>query len=82
MSEVKDSPHGEEMRERLFRAAPLAVEVLTSLMTDTQQKGELRLKAAESILDRVCGKSALAEKETGGGTAVLSFEGVLDEWSR
>ena len=66
----------------LLGAAPRAVEVLVSLMTDTAQKGELRMKAAESILDRACGKSPTALKEEGGGSAVVSFEGVLEEWSR
>ena len=67
----------------LGERAEEAVEVLVELMRDTQQKSELRMKAAESILDRVCGKAS----STGGGVmeeappVSLKFEGVLEEWS-
>ncbi len=67
----------------LGERAAQAVGVLTALMQDEGQKPELRMKAAESILDRVCGKA-------GGGVSVpaaesepcVRFEGVLEEWSR
>ena len=69
-----------EIKALLLRQTPQAIAVLTALMQDEGQKPELRMKAAESILDRACGKG-------GGGTAgtgevSVRFEGVLDEWSR
>lgn len=63
----------------LLRSGAMAVEVIVSLMQDSGIKPELRLKAAESILDRVCGKNAVL---CGEGEAVVRFEGVLEEWSR
>lgn len=60
-----------------------AVGVLLALMRDSEQKPELRMKAAESILDRVCGKAgshAPAGEES--GTLSVRFEGVLEEWSQ
>ena len=61
--------------------APQAVSVLVALMLDTDQKPELRMKAAESILDRLCGKSGLPAQGEGSGGAIR-FEGELEEWSR
>ena len=70
-----------DTRELLHASGAAAVEVLVSLMKDTNLKPELRLKAAESILDRISGKNGGLE---GGGEArgTVSFEGVLEEWSR
>ena len=60
-----------------------AVEVLVSLMRDEEQKADLRMKAAESILDRVCGKaSATAEPSGSAVPTEVRFEGVLEEWSQ
>ena len=70
-------------RELLGQSAPDAVAVLVALMHDTAQKPELRMKAAESILDRVCGKSAGSAQ--GGSQEIpdhVCFEGVLEEWSQ
>lgn len=70
-------------RELLGQSAPDAVAVLVSLMHDEAQKPELRMKAAESILDRVCGKSAGSAQ--GGSQEIpdhVCFEGVLEEWSQ
>ena len=72
-----------EMQRLLGRHASDAVEVLLTLMRDEGQKPELRVKVAESVLDRVWGKAG------GSGTAAassvpsttVSFEGVLEEWS-
>ncbi len=58
-----------------------AVRVILSLMQDEGVKPELRLKAAESILDRLSGKSALAE-QGGAASGTIKFEGELEEWSR
>lgn len=72
-----------EMHRLLGRHAADAVEVLLTLMRDEGQKPELRVKVAESVLDRVWGKA-------GGNAGVVvneqpcstvSFEGVLEEWS-
>ena len=72
---------GAELGALLGSLAPQALGVLVSLMQDTGQKPELRMKAAESILDRLCGKSGLpASGEGSGGT--IRFEGELEEWSR
>ena len=67
------------LRER----TPEAVNVLAQIMNDQDQKPELRMKAAESILDRACGKATTAapEAEIGNGVETVRFEGVLDEWS-
>ena len=58
-----------------------AVQVILSLMQDEGVKPELRLKAAESILDRLGGKSTLAG-EGGAVSGAIKFEGELEEWSR
>ncbi len=73
----------EDTLRLLGERAEEAVAVLVELMRDTQQKGELRMKAAESILDRVCGKAssgAVGASEEAAPVAV-KFEGVLEEWS-
>lgn len=61
-----------------------AVAFLVGVMRDEGQKTELRMKAAESILDRACGKasSAAAGLDTDPAPATVIFEGVLEEWSR
>lgn len=66
--------------ELLLRSGVAAVEVIVSLMQDSGMKPELRLKAAESILDRAYGKNAVPSG--GEGEGVVRFEGVLEEWSR
>ena len=74
----------EEVRRILGAHAPEAVAVLVAMMRDEAQKPELRMKAAESILDRACGK-AIAAKEAEAPPpppAVILFEGELEEWSR
>ncbi len=64
--------------------APEAIGVLVSLMNDEGQKPELRMKAAESILDRACGKAASIQPTDAAAVtpASISFEGVLAEWSK
>lgn len=72
-----------EVQRLLGKHAPDAVEVLLTLMRDEGQKAELRVKVAESVLDRVWGKaggSAAAPSPSQGTT--VSFEGVLEEWSK
>ena len=68
------------MRQILSERTPEALDFLVSIMRDEGQKPELRMKAAESILDRACGKGA--GSAAGGGEVSVRFEGVLDEWSR
>ena len=73
----------EKTRTLLGKSAADAVVVLVTLMRDEGQKPELRMKAAESILDRVCGKAGSGA----GGSAdtipeSVRFEGVLEEWSQ
>ncbi len=80
-AENGERPSATEPRLLLESLAPEALGVLASLMQDTGQKPELRMKAAESILDRACGKSGLASSGEGGGM-VIRFEGELEEWSR
>ena len=70
-----------ELRALLLRQTPQAIAFLTALMQDEGQKPELRMKAAESILDRACGKGSAVSAGNGGEVSVR-FEGVLDEWSR
>ena len=65
--------------ERGFEAIAFLLEV----MHDENVKTELRVKAAESILDRAYGKC----HATSGSTAPVvqadvRFEGVLEEWSQ
>jgi hypothetical protein len=67
-------------RDLLLSSGAAAVEVIVSLMQDREVKPELRLKAAESILDRISGKNALEGGGDAGGS--IAFEGVLEEWSR
>ncbi len=63
-------------------AGATAVAVIVSLMNDTENKPELRLKAAESILDRACGKAGLSFFDGGEGGGAIRFEGELEAWSR
>ena len=70
-------------RRLLAQNAAAAVGVLVALMQDEEQKPELRMKAAESILDRVCGKAGSSkENSEPQGVLAVRFEGVLEEWSR
>ena len=69
-----------QIRALLMHQIPQAIAFLTTLMQDEGQKPELRMKAAESILDRACGKGGGALG--GGGEVSVRFEGVLDEWSK
>ena len=73
----------ERTRQLLAEQTPHAVAVLVCLMQDAEQKPELRMKAAESILDRVCGKAGTGGGIVGGESAptVVRFEGCLEEWS-
>lgn len=73
-----------EVRRLLAERAPEALAVLVEIMRDEGQKPELRMKAAESVLDRACGKAASATGGEAGdrGPTTVSFEGVLEEWSR
>ena len=71
----------ERVRELLLKRAEAAVELLLSLMQNEELKPEIRMKAAESILDRACGKGAVGEPKAE-GVQTVRFEGVLEEWSR
>ena len=71
----------QDPRVLLREAGGAAVAVIVSLMNDPENKPELRLKAAESILDRACGKSA-SLLDGGEGASVIRFEGELEAWSR
>ena len=80
----KSSATAEEMRRLLAERIPEAVDFLLQIMQDEGQKPELRMKAAESILDRACGKASTAQPTDGGAAQPISisFEGVLEEWSK
>ena len=79
----KALPAAEKTRRLLGKSAAEAVAVLVALMRDTSQKAELRMKAAESILDRVCGKAGSTTTSSGEGIPdSIRFEGELEEWSR
>ncbi len=79
----KALPAAEKTRKLLGKSAAEAVAVLVTLMRDTTQKPELRMKAAESILDRVCGKAGSTAPSAGEGIPdCVRFEGELEEWSR
>ncbi len=72
----------ESTRELLSKSAAEAVAILTALMRDEGQKPELRMKAAESILDRVCGKAGSTTSTPADAIPEsVRFEGVLEEWS-
>ena len=80
---IKESDAPRETRRLLCLHVAEAVAVLAELMLDADQKPELRMKAAESILDRVCGKAGSTAAGTGEtAPATVRFEGVLEEWSR
>ena len=73
----------EEVRRLLSAHAPEAVAFLVAVMRDEEQKPELRMKAAESVLDRACGKATAAVTEQAAAPPVtVTFEGVLEEWSQ
>ena len=63
-------------------AGATAVAVIVALMNDTENKPELRPKAAESILDRALGKTGSSLLDMGESTGVIRFEGELEAWSR
>lgn len=81
---AKKPSAAEAVRALLIEESPRALAVLVALMSDEGQKPELRIKAAESILDRACGKPGSAGVGTGegGGEISVRFEGALEEWSR
>ena len=78
---MKSAREGESLpdsvRALLAQYSTDALMVLVSLMNDTGQKPELRIKAAESVLDRATGREVAS-----GGAAVVTFEGELEKWSR
>ena len=79
----KALPAAEKTRRLLNKSAAQAVAVLVGLMQDAAQKPELRMKAAESILDRVCGKAGSTVSSGSEGIPdSIRFEGELEEWSR
>ena len=78
----KRKQRSEIIREALLDSAEAAVAVLLTLMQNEEYKPELRLKAAESILDRVLGKGGVTGEDKQEGAQLLKFEGVLEEWSR
>ncbi len=79
----KALPAAEKTRKLLGKSAAEAVAILVALMRDGSQKPELRMKAAESILDRVCGKAGSAASAPAEGIPEsVRFEGELEEWSR
>lgn len=73
-----------QMRQLLADHTPEAVAVLLSIMRDEDQKPELRMKAAESILDRACGKATSAQPPEAAPTPPVTvvFEGELEDWSQ
>lgn len=77
-----EAPTQAQARRVLQQHAESAVAVLVALMQDEGQKPELRMKAAESILDRACGKAGTKESAVGETPVEVRFEGVLEEWSR
>ena len=79
---AKAQSAAQKTRTLLGRSAADAVSVLVTLMRDEGQKPELRMKAAESILDRVCGKAGGNAPDGGEIPDCVRFEGVLEEWSR
>ena len=80
----RPSAAAEEMQRLLAQHIPKVVDVLLQIMHDEGQKPELRMKAAESILDRACGKASAAQSAdmSNAPPISISFEGVLEEWSR
>lgn len=77
----ENAGQGISARELLLTSGAEAVRVIVALMQNEELKPELRLKAAESILDRLSGKASLAEA-SGGVEGAIKFEGELEEWSR
>lgn len=73
----------EQMRSILAERTPEAVAFLVEIMRDEGQKPELRMKAAESILDRACGKATAAQPVESKPTPPMTviFQGELEEWS-
>ncbi len=71
------------VRALLAEKSPEAVAFLIDLMRDEEQKTELRIKAAESILDRACGKAGnAAASDPSPGEITVRFEGEIEEWSK
>ena len=81
---TEKSSAASELRRLLAERVPEAVSFLLQIMRDEAQKPELRMKAAESILDRACGKASSTQtgEESAAAPITITFEGVLEEWSR
>ena len=75
----------EAMKQAFRAAAPDACRVLIGIVNDESAANKDRIRAAEVILDRGYGKPVQAVDLEGSIDAIpvaISFEGVLEEWSR
>lgn len=68
------------LQELLHKGGVQAMGFLTELISDPEAKPELRLKAAEKVLERALENSEAAVSAP--EQQVIAFEGELDEWSR
>ncbi len=72
----------DEIKRMLKAAAPDAVQLLIDTMLDENAKQDLRLKCAESVLERVYGKAAQPiEGDLSGGIVITLGDG-LQEWAK
>ena len=74
-----------EVIEMLKAATPAATALLVAVVENDQAPLRLRLQADEAVLDRVYGRALQPIDATIGGNAapvIVTFEGILDQWSR
>ena len=75
----------EDLKKAFRSHSEEACKILVGIMNDKDARNADRIKAAEIILDRGYGKPTQAVDLEGSIDAIpvaISFEGVLEEWSR
>lgn len=82
---VSGNPKGmkampQEVREMLKAAAPEAVKLLTDTMNDPTAKADLRVRCAETVLDRVYGKATQPIEGSMDNHIEIVLKGDLDKY--
>ena len=70
-----------DVKEMLRLATPEAVRLLVKVMRDEDVKPELRVKCAESIMEKAYGKGAQAAAKDLNGSVVIALEGELADYA-
>ena len=71
----------QNVQEMLRLATPEAVRLLVKVMRDEDVKPELRVKCAESIMEKAYGKGTQAAAKDLNGSVVIALEGELADYA-